>query len=77
MELIINKIRQPNLRVIPNISYKQDPSGALSMIPPRVLMIQDVRCCYICIMGSIGDIKNRKPMGNYVKMECWKMNSKL
>ena len=63
MQLIRNKIRQPNLRTIPNISYKKDPSGAFSMIPPRVLMIQDVRYCYTCKVGSIGDMEITETYG--------------
>ena len=39
VQLISNEIRQPNFRAILDISYKQDPSGALLMIPPWVLMI--------------------------------------
>ena len=42
VQLISNDIKQTNFRAIPNIAYKQDPFGALSMIPPQVLMIQDV-----------------------------------
>ena len=33
VQSIRNEIKKPNFRVIPNISYKQDPSGALLMIP--------------------------------------------
>ena len=44
LPLISNEIKQPNFRAIPNIAYKQDPSGALLMIPPQVLMIQHVKC---------------------------------
>jgi hypothetical protein len=30
------------------------------MIPPKVLMIEDVRCCYTCKFGSIGDMEIRE-----------------
>ena len=33
VQLLINEIRKLSFRAIPNITYKQDPSGALSMIP--------------------------------------------
>ena len=33
----------PKFRAIPKITYKADPNGALSQIPPKVLMINDVR----------------------------------
>ena len=53
VQFISNEIRQPNFRVILDIAYNQDRSGALLMIPPQVLMIQDVRYCYTCKVGSI------------------------
>ena len=43
VQLIRNEIKQPILRVVPNISCKGDLSSALSMIQPQFLMIQDVR----------------------------------
>ena len=33
------------------------------MIPPQFLMIQDVRCCYTCKVGSIGDMEIRDLYG--------------
>ena len=33
------------------------------MILPSVLMIQDVRCCYTCKVGSIGDMEIRDLYG--------------
>ena len=56
VQLMSNEVKQPIFKSIPYISYKQDPSGALSMIPPNVLMVQDVRKCYNCKIGSIGDM---------------------
>ena len=44
---------------IPDIAYKKDPSCALSMIPPNVIMVQDVRRCYNCRIGRIGDLEIR------------------
>ena len=52
-----NEVKQPMFKAIPDISYKQDPSGALSMIPPNVIMVQDVRKCYNYKIGSIGDME--------------------
>ena len=43
VQLVSNEVRQPNFKAIPEIPYKQDPSGAISMIPPKVVMVQDVR----------------------------------
>ena len=45
VQLVSNEVKQPIFKPIPDISYKQDPSGALSMVPPNVLMVQDVRKC--------------------------------
>lgn len=64
MQLIRNKIKQPNFRAIHSIIYKQDLFGTLSMIPQQVLMIQDVRLCYTCEVGSIGDMEIRETYGN-------------
>ena len=44
VKLIINNIKQISFRAIPKIAYKGDPSGVLSMVPPKVLMIQDAWC---------------------------------
>ena len=43
VQLVSNKVKQPNFKAILEIAYKQDPLGALSMIPPKVIMVQDVR----------------------------------
>ena len=40
--------------------YNQDPSGALFMILPQVLMMQDISNCYTCKVRSIGDMKIRE-----------------
>ena len=57
IQLISNGVGQPPFWEIPKIAYKGDPSGALSMIAPKVLMIRDVRCCYTWKVGSIGDVE--------------------
>ena len=59
MKLIRNDVRQPPFQEIPEIAYKGNPFGALSMIPPKVLMIQDVMCCYTWKVGSVGDMEIR------------------
>ena len=60
VQLVSNEVKQLIFKAIPNISYKQDPSYSLSMIPPNVLMIQDVRKCYNYKIGSIGDMEIRQ-----------------
>ena len=46
IQLVSNEVKQPNFRPIPEVAYKNDPVGALSMIPDKVMMVQDVRKCY-------------------------------
>lgn len=60
VQLDINKVKKPNFKAIPEISYKKDPSRAISMILPKVVMVQDVRKCYNCKIGGIRDIKIRQ-----------------
>lgn len=63
VQLVINEVRKSPFWVIPKMIYKEDPFGALSMIPPQVLMIQDVRCCYTCKVSSIGEMEIRDLYG--------------
>ena len=58
IQLIRNNMVQLTFHTILEIMYKGDPSGALSMIPPKVLMIQYVRCCYT-LKVEVGDMKIR------------------
>ena len=46
VQLVSNEVKQPNLKDIPDIAYKKDLPGALSIILPKVIMVQDVRECY-------------------------------
>ena len=57
VQLVSNEVKQPNFQAIPKIAYKDDPTCALSMIPPQVIMIQDVRRCYNCKLASLGDLE--------------------
>ena len=59
VQSISNDVRQPPFRAIPDIVYKGYPSSALSMIPPKNLMIQDVRCCYTGKIREVGDMEIR------------------
>lgn len=47
-------------QVIPESAVKGDLMGALSLIPPKVLMINDVCTCYMCKIGEIGDYELRE-----------------
>ena len=46
VQLVSNEDKKPNFKAIPDISYKQEPSGTLSMISPKFIIVQDVRKCY-------------------------------
>ena len=70
VQLVSKEVKQPIFKAIPDIAYKKDPSGALSMIPLNFLMVQDVRKCYNYKIGSIGDMISGKHMTNFVRMVC-------
>ena len=57
IQLVRNEVNQPEFRPIPEVAYKNDPAGALSMIPDKVVMVQDVRKCYNCKIGVVGDLE--------------------
>ena len=57
VQLVSHEVKQPKFRAIPKVTYKADPVGALSMILPKVVMIQDMRKCYNCKVGIFGDIE--------------------
>ena len=58
--MVINKVKQLEFRAIPEVAYKDDLAGVVSMILPKVIMIQDVRKFYNCKVGSIGDLELRE-----------------
>ena len=60
VQLVSNEVKQLEFKAIPEVAYKDDPAGALSMIPPKVVMIQDMRKCYNCKVGSVGDLELRE-----------------
>ena len=60
VQLIRNKVNQLDFKAILEVAYKDDPAGALSMIPLKVIMIQDVRKCYNCKVGGIGNMEIRQ-----------------
>ena len=52
--------KPPKFRVFLEITYKENPNGALSQIPPNVLMINDVRDYYTCKNREVGDYELRE-----------------
>ena len=59
VQLVRNEVRQLDFKAIPEVAYKNDPAGALSMILTKVIMIQDVRKFYNYKFGAIGDMEMR------------------
>ena len=57
--------------------YKKDPLGALSMIPPNVIMVQDVRKCYNYKIGGIGDMEIREAYDKLCKNGVLKEEFKI
>ena len=39
IQLVSNEVKQPEFRPIPEVAYKNDPVGALSMILDKVVMV--------------------------------------
>ena len=39
VQLVSNEVKQPEFKAIPEVAYKDDPTDALSMILPKVVMI--------------------------------------
>ena len=57
VQLVSNEVKQPDFRPIPEVAYRNDPASALSIIPKKVIMVQDVKKCYNCKIGAIGDLE--------------------
>lgn len=55
-QLVKNEVcPPPKFRAYPEIVMKGDSSGVLSSILPRVVMIHDVRSCYMYKIREVGD----------------------
>ena len=50
----------PNFCAILHIAMKGDSMGVLSSIPPKFIMIHDVRSCYMWKIGEVGDFEIRE-----------------
>ena len=55
--MVSNEVKQPDFRPIPQVAYKNDPTSALYIIPPKVIMLQDVKKFYNCKIRAIGDME--------------------
>ena len=50
-------MKQPEFKPILEVAYKNDPVGSVSVIPDKVVMVQDVQKCYNYKIGAIGDLE--------------------
>ena len=57
VQFLSNEVKQLDFRPILEVSYKNHPTSTLSIILPKVMMVQDVRKCYNCRVGEIGDME--------------------
>lgn len=57
VQLVRNEVNQPDFRPIPEVAYRNDPAGALSIIPNKVIMVQVVRKYYNYKTGAISDLE--------------------
>ena len=57
IQLVSNEVKQHDFKPIPEVAYKSNPAGVLSVIPDKVVMVQDVRKWYNYKMGAIGDLE--------------------
>lgn len=55
--MVSNEVKQPEFKPTPKVAYKNDPIDALSTILDKVVIVQDVRRCYNCKIGAIGDLE--------------------
>ena len=60
VQLVSREVKQPNFKPIPEVAYKNDLANTLSIIPPKVVMVQDIHKFYNCKVGGIGDMKIKK-----------------
>ena len=55
-----NQVKQLDFFPIPEVADKNDPIGALSIIPWKIVMVKDVQRHYNCKIGAIGDMEIRE-----------------
>ena len=60
VQLVRNEVKQQDFKAIPKFSYKNNLAGVLSMISPKVIMVQYVRKFYNGKFGAIGDMEIRQ-----------------
>ena len=53
----------PDFKLTPAIAESLDPSGAQSQIPPKVLLINDIRTHFKCVIQEIGNLQMDDALG--------------
>ena len=48
--------KAPNFKIVPAVAESLDPNGAQSQIPPKVLLINDIRTHFKCSVQEIGTL---------------------
>ena len=51
------KWKAPNFKIVPTVTKSLDPHDAQSQIPPKVLLINDIRTHFKCIVQEIGTLE--------------------
>ena len=55
--------KAPKFKLVPAISESLDPHGAQSQIPPKVLLINDIRAHFKCTIQEIGTLDMDNALG--------------
>ena len=45
VQQVIKEVKQLDFKPLPELAYKDDPTSALSIILPKVVMVHNVRKC--------------------------------
>ena len=55
--------KAPNFKLVPTIVESLDPNGAQSQIPPKRLLINDIRDHFKCVVQEIGTLEMDSALG--------------
>ena len=65
LEMLVQGVewKAPNFKLVPEIVKTLDPNGAQSQIPPKVLLINDIRTHFKCAIQEIGTLEMDNALG--------------
>ena len=49
--------KAPNFKIVPTVAESLDPYGAQSQIPPKVLLMNDIRTHSMCTIQELGTLE--------------------